>query len=230
MTSRTSTNPYFELLFPHNSKEGLDEIKLRHLSSPIFLFFFSLFVSFSNKEEEKEGERRTEFLLQSSCHRIGKYFCKEPDNQDFRPWSQCSLCPPLPQILGSTFHGMKAATDNMWASEHSCTSVKLNPQRGLDLAPLLSKKSGRTPAFRKLTLCSRLCHRMHAGDRFHLLTCKSHTCVDIHTHTHTVPQVYVHLHKLSSLLHTVWQFTFSADLWTTWVWTAWVHLYTDIFH
>lgn len=85
MTSRTSTNPYFELLFPHNSKEGLDEIKLRHLSSPIFLFFFSLLVSFSNKEEEKEGERRTEFLLQSSCNRIGKYFCEEPDNQDFRP-------------------------------------------------------------------------------------------------------------------------------------------------
>lgn len=84
MTSRISTNPCFELLFPHNSKEGLDEIKLRHLSSPIFLFFFSLLVSFNNKEE-KEGERRTKFLLQSSCNRIGKYFCEEPDNKDFRP-------------------------------------------------------------------------------------------------------------------------------------------------
>ena len=83
MTSRTSANPCFELLFRHNSKEELDEIKLRHFSSPISFFFFSLCWSLLvTRREEKEGER-TEFLLQSSCNRIGKYFCEEPDSKYF---------------------------------------------------------------------------------------------------------------------------------------------------
>lgn len=133
MTFGTSTHPCFELLFPHNYKERLDEIKLRYLSTPTF-FSFCWSLLTTTRRKRKEKEELSPYYM-GFCNRVGKRLCKEPDDKYFRPWGLCNLCPLLSQLLNSTFHSVKAAIDNVWVNEHSSTSTEFNQiRRGLDLA------------------------------------------------------------------------------------------------
>ena len=84
MTFRTSTHPCFELQFPHNYKERLDEIKLRYLSIPNFFFSFCWSLLTTRRRKRKEKEELSPYY-RGFCYRVGKHLCKGPDNKYFRP-------------------------------------------------------------------------------------------------------------------------------------------------